>query len=78
MGSGRQKYGAAALTGFFHGIQWFAGCGDTGKQGGPKGLRYSFPATVPVAAALVVGLHKWRHNTPLSIVGGTAVYMLLV
>ena len=33
---------AAALTGFFHGIQWFAECGDTGKQGGPKDLTIFF------------------------------------
>lgn len=31
-----------------------------------------------LAAVLVVGLHKWKHNTLLSIVGGTAAYMLLV
>ena len=31
-----------------------------------------------IAVALVVGLHKWKHNTLLSIVGGTAAYMLLV
>ena len=31
-----------------------------------------------IAVALVVGLHKWKHNTLLSIVGGAAAYMLLV
>ena len=31
-----------------------------------------------LAVGLVVGLHKWKHNTLLSIVGGTAAYMLLV
>lgn len=31
-----------------------------------------------VAVLLVVALHKWRHNTLLSILGGTVCYMLLV
>ncbi len=31
-----------------------------------------------IAAALVVALHVWKKNTLLSIVGGTACYMLLV
>ena len=31
-----------------------------------------------IATAAVVGLHLWRHDTFLSIVGGTAVYMILV
>lgn len=31
-----------------------------------------------MAVALVVILHKWRHNTLLSILGGTAAYMVLV
>lgn len=31
-----------------------------------------------VAIAVVVGLHLWRRNTLLSILGGTAVYMVLI
>lgn len=31
-----------------------------------------------IALALVVGLHKWKHNTLLSILGGTVGYMILV
>ncbi len=31
-----------------------------------------------LACALVVGLHVWKRNTLLSIIGGTACYMLLV
>ena len=31
-----------------------------------------------ISVALVVLLHKWRHNTLLSILGGTLVYMALV
>ncbi len=27
---------------------------------------------------LVIFLHKWKHNTLLSIVGGTIIYMVLV
>ena len=30
------------------------------------------------AAALVVLLHRWRHNTLLPVLGGTAAYMLLL
>jgi branched-subunit amino acid transport protein AzlD len=31
-----------------------------------------------LALLTVVILHKWKHNTLLSIVAGTAVYMLLI
>ena len=31
-----------------------------------------------IAVAAVVGLHKWKHNTLLSIFGGTLLYMVLV
>lgn len=31
-----------------------------------------------IAAAVVVALHLWKKNMMLTIVGGTAVYMLLV
>ncbi|MCH5272021.1 MAG: AzlD domain-containing protein [Lachnospiraceae bacterium] len=31
-----------------------------------------------IAVLLVVLLHKWKHNTLLSILGGTICYMLLV
>lgn len=31
-----------------------------------------------IAVALVVAVHKWKHNTLLSILGGTLVYMALV
>lgn len=31
-----------------------------------------------IAVAIVVGLHKWKHNTLLSIIVGTVCYMLLV
>ena len=30
------------------------------------------------SVALVVALHKWKHNTLLSIVSGTVAYMLLI
>lgn len=40
----------------------------------------AFPFGLPEAIAIlcIVALHKWRHNSLLSIGGGTAVYMLLV
>lgn len=31
-----------------------------------------------IAAAFVIGIHKWKHNLLLSIVGGTVLYMVLV
>jgi len=31
-----------------------------------------------IACGVVVGLHIWKRNTAISIVGGTVVYMLLV
>lgn len=31
-----------------------------------------------LASALVVGLHIWKRNTLISIIGGTACYMLLI
>ena len=41
---------------------------------------FAFPYGIPeaVSVALVVLLHLWRRNTLLSIIGGTACYMLLV
>ena len=40
------------------------------------GMSYGIPELVSVA--LVVLLHLWRRNTLLSIIGGTACYMVLV
>lgn len=31
-----------------------------------------------IALALVIVLHKWKHNTLLSILGGTMGYMVLI
>lgn len=31
-----------------------------------------------IAVLIVVGLHKWKHNTLLSILAGTISYMILV
>lgn len=31
-----------------------------------------------ISTLVVVGLHKWKHNTLLSILGGTLLYMALV
>ena len=31
-----------------------------------------------VSCAVVIGLHAWRRNTLLSIIGGTACYMALI
>ena len=31
-----------------------------------------------IACGIVVGLHIWKRNTAISIVGGTVVYMVLV
>lgn len=40
------------------------------------GVSHGIPEIVSVF--LVVVLHKWKHNTLLSILGGTVCYMLLV
>ncbi len=42
----------------------------------PLAFPYGIPEAVSVLA--VVLLHLWRRNTLLSIIGGTACYMLLV
>lgn len=41
-------------------------------------LSSPFGAPEWIAGAVVVGLHVWRRNTLLSILAGTATYMLLV
>lgn len=46
-----------------------------------KGVTFiSAPYGLPelIACGVVVGLHIWKRNTAVSIVGGTVVYMLLV
>ena len=42
-----------------------------GLDAGVAGLRYG------VAVAVTVGLHLWRRNPSLSIVAGTATYVIL-
>ena len=42
----------------------------------PLAYPYGLPEVIAVGA--VVGLHLWRRNTLVSILGGTVVYMLLV
>ena len=46
-----------------------------------KGVSVIWISSVVPAAlgvGITAGLHLWKHNTLLSIVGGTAVYMILV
>ena len=46
-----------------------------------KGVTFvSAPYGLPelIACGVVVGLHIWKRNTAVSIVGGTVVYMMLV
>lgn len=46
-----------------------------------RGMDFSSaPGWAPqvIAVGLVVGLHRWKHNTLLSIFGGTLLYMVLV
>ena len=35
-------------------------------------------ASAALGVAITAGLHLWKHNTLLSILGGTVVYMVLV
>lgn len=46
------------------------------KGTGFAGNTHGIPEIISVA--LVILLHKWKHNTLLSIVGGTACYMVFV
>ena len=41
-------------------------------------LQAPYGAAEILAVAVVVLVHKWRHNTMLSLILGTACYMLLV
>ncbi|MGM9615718.1 MAG: branched-chain amino acid transporter permease [Oscillospiraceae bacterium] len=41
-------------------------------------LEAPYGAAEVIAVAVVVLIHKWRHSTMLSLIGGTACYMLLV
>lgn len=41
-----------------------------------SGITHGIPEIISVL--LVVILHKWKHNTLLSILGGTVCYMVLV
>lgn len=46
-----------------------------------KGVSFvSAPFGLPelIACAVVIGLHVWKRNTAISIVGGTVMYMMLV
>lgn len=46
-----------------------------------RGLDFATaPGWLPqvIAVAAVAGLHRWKHNTLLSIFGGTILYMVLV
>ena len=38
----------------------------------------SSAAPAALGVAVTAGLHLWKHNTLLSIVGGTVIYMVLV
>ena len=40
-------------------------------------LAAPYGAAEMIGVALVVLVHKWRHNTMLSLIAGTACYMLL-
>lgn len=41
-------------------------------------LEAPYGAAEVIAVIVVVLIHKWRHSTMLSLIGGTACYMLLV
>ena len=41
-------------------------------------LQYPYGIPELIAMLIVIGLHKWKHSFMLSILGGTAVYMILV
>jgi branched-subunit amino acid transport protein AzlD len=41
-------------------------------------IKYPYGLPELIAIIIVAGLHKWRHNTLLSMVSGVVSYMLLV
>ena len=41
-------------------------------------LAFPYGAPEAIAIAFIAALHKWKHNTLLSIGGGTVLYMVLV
>lgn len=41
-------------------------------------MKYPFGIPEFIGVAFVILVHKWKHNTLLSIGGGTVVYMILV
>jgi len=41
-------------------------------------LEAPYGASEVIAVVVVALIHKWRHNTMLSLIAGTACYMLLV
>ena len=45
-------------------------------KGAFPGTFYAIPELISIL--FIVVLHKWKHNTLLSIGGGTALYMILV
>lgn len=46
------------------------------KNVNPFSKPYGIPELISVV--MVAGLHKWKHNTLLSIVTGTVLYMILL
>ncbi|MFT0762425.1 branched-chain amino acid transporter permease [Scrofimicrobium sp. R131] len=43
-----------------------------------QGVRWETGLATAAALAVTVGLHLWRRSVLLSIVGGTAIYLLLL
>ena len=41
-------------------------------------IKYPYGIPEAIAIAAVALLHKWKHNTFLSIISGTVLYMVLV
>lgn len=41
-------------------------------------MQYPYGVPEMIAMLTVIGLHKWKHSFMLSILGGTAVYMILL
>lgn len=41
-------------------------------------IKYPYGIPEAIAIAAVALLHKWKHNTFLSIISGTVLYMILV
>ena len=70
-----------ACTFFLRALPFLAFSGEKSMPPWLEKLSHALPPAIMavlLAVAVTALLHKWKHNTFLSIILGTAVYMLLI